>query len=128
MVSATDQQLVSKVVVEVLEEGLDDWVQVWQIASLVVEVAGVFEPIAVRRLGLQVIRYLLESHLMEVGDVNEVGFKRWEMPLDKSLAAIESDWPTDRIPTLGDMCWLSNTELGDSHAKIVLTDGWHHAS
>jgi hypothetical protein len=73
-----------------------------------------------RDVALQVMRVLLESRLMEPGDLTESGFKPWGTATPDALARIETAWPHGFAPSLGDVCWLSNTTQGDARGKQAL--------
>jgi len=63
---------------------------------------------------------MLESQLMEPGDVTANGFKPWEVALPLAIAQIEAAWPPNFAPTLGEVCWLSNIAQGDPRGNQAL--------
>ncbi|MGC4987498.1 hypothetical protein ACLQ18_44230 [Streptomyces sp. DT193] len=103
---------------ELIEEGLDDWVPVDTLLGLAEDMAedrgAKFRGVAVDLLTL-----LLNSGLMDVGDLGESGFEPWpergDELLAKAVAVLDGfDW----FPQLG-AYWLANTPKGDAVAS-----GW----
>lgn len=96
-----------------LKEGLVDWIQAAEIASVARTVGGAIRRDEVRDLSFRIIRELLGQNLMEVGMVTEAGFTVWEIPLAQALRRIESEWlALSNGPGLGEICWLNLTEKG----------------
>jgi hypothetical protein len=103
---------------EILLLGLDDWIQASEIASVTRTVGGAATHDEVRQLSLEIIRKVIKDGLMAVGDVTEKGFHVWELSADDALERIEREWTAlGRNPSLGEICWLSNTEEGDRLAR-----------
>ncbi len=99
---------------EILDRGLDDWIQAAEIASVVMRHAT-----DVRTVAIATIRELVDDGLVTVGDLTGDGFVPWNLPARECLARIEREWPTRRSPDLGEVCWLSNTEAGDAFARLL---------
>ncbi|MFD4672879.1 hypothetical protein ACFWNN_24345 [Lentzea sp. NPDC058450] len=105
-------EVVESIAVEMLIEGLTDWVLVdtaiGYAHETVEDSGGDFKPVATA-----VIEHLLLGGLMVPGDLGESGFEAWPGSppelVDKVIRQCESfDWEP-----LGAACWLSNTEAGD---------------
>ncbi|NUQ78197.1 MAG: hypothetical protein HUU21_32095 [Polyangiaceae bacterium] len=106
---------------EILMLGLDDWIQVSEIASAARTVGGAVTQGEVQRLSLDIIRAVIKEGLMTVGDVTTQGFQAWALSAEESLERIEREWiALGRNPSLGDICWLSNTEEGDKRARTLI--------
>jgi hypothetical protein len=107
---------------DVLDEGLDDWFQLVTVAWLVSQEL----PDAPRdekiEAGATVIRSLLEDGMIRVGDVFDgQGFVAWEMSIDDIVKHIEAKWRSlPKEPSIGDVCWIENTDLGDKYAQLSL--------
>jgi hypothetical protein len=70
-----------------------------------------------RDVALEVIAAVLRRGLMKAGDVTKDGFVEWNMMPDESLERITAGWNAlAKSPELGEICWLSNTTLGDLQA------------
>jgi hypothetical protein len=119
VIDPTPSQL-STIADDVLIEGLDDWIQASYVVSIAMEVTETSRPVEMRGVALQVLKSLLDSRLMEPGDLAESGFKPWNVALPLAIARIEAAWPPNFAPSLGDVCWLSNTAEGDARGKQAL--------
>ena len=75
----------------------------------------------IRNLSLELIREAVQRGLMKIGDVDQDGFHEWNVPSDKALERVERKWLNLKEgPNLGEICWMSNTEQGDQHAKKLI--------
>jgi hypothetical protein len=104
---------------QILMEGVDDWVEFWNIDSLVsaqLEGGQRTDRIAI---AVAAVRSLLDQGLVRMGDVDAgVGFIAWEGAPDEIARRIGSRWAALlRDPLPGDIGWLENTERGDAVAK-----------
>ncbi len=124
MANATTAQL-STIADAVLMRGLDDCVQACEVVSLCMEITGNSNSLAMRGIALQVIQYLLESDLMQAGDVANDGFKPWNLDHGNALAKIETVWPPEFRPSLGDVCWLRSTPYGDDRGTRAYQRAQH---
>jgi hypothetical protein len=106
---------------QILERGLDDWIQAAEIVGVVVETGPTHTDAAIRTICLRLIRRILTSGLMTAGDVTVDGFRAWMSSPAEAYLRIESEWPTRGTPGLGDVCWLSNTLAGDAIASRSAT-------
>lgn len=111
---------IDPLVKEVLLSGADDWVGIWELPYLARAALGGVGTDAARVAVMEVIRALLSQGLMEVGDVNECGFVRWETELDDAIRRIEREWTLlRREPSLGEIGWLNITAKGEDLARCV---------
>ena len=102
---------------EILLAGSDDWVYLAE-ALRIVEVNTGEHPSSAMRITLDIVRELLEGDLVQVGDVTDVGFQAWKMSTDECLRRIEAECEAlGREPSLGEICWLQNTEAGNRIVK-----------
>jgi hypothetical protein len=109
---------------DVLDRGLDDWIDITEVASVAKTVGGAVTDAEIQELSIEIIRSVIQEGLMEVGDVTTDGFHRWGLSPDEALKRIEHDWGAlGRWPYIGDICWLSNTEEGDKRARQLSNGG-----
>jgi hypothetical protein len=114
------------VINEVLICGLDDWLYLAEVKSIVHKALGdhvseteLIEPT------IRVVEYLQQEELMEVGSlVPGKGFQRWESEKNLATVRIRREWNELRRPlSLWDICWLSLTEKGKQEAKRIIECG-----
>lgn len=104
----------------VLIEGTGDWVYLAGVVRTVELING-GSATEVRQWTLQIIRSLMESGLIEVGDLTKDGFRKWLTPIGDSVSRVEREWNTlGRPPSLGEICWLQNTAKGNALGKELL--------
>jgi hypothetical protein len=101
--------------------GLDDWLHFPDVVFEAAPDTPRTDDISALNQVLAVLRELLESELVLVGDVAEDGFSQWEMPSDEILRQVKERWISLRRPiSFGDVCWLQNTPAGDRRAELAL--------
>jgi hypothetical protein len=110
---------------EILICGLDDWLYLAEVASMVQCSIGVpVRTIAVMEPSLRLIEQLLQNGLIQVGDLTEAqgsSFRPWNMRSEEVIDALRNQWLMLEKPiSLGDNCWLSLTEKGTQEAKRLL--------
>lgn len=104
--------------IDLLKRGVADWLDMAEVAWVAASVGGAKTEQEIRALAVEVIRRLLQDRLIAVGDVTEDGFRAWDVSDDDALLRIEREWlALGRLPNLGEVCWLSNTEAGDDFAR-----------
>ena len=92
--------------------GTDDWVYLAEVVRIV-ESTICGSPVDIQRFTCELIREVAQQGLMELGDLNKEGFCRWSLPIEKCLNRVEREWNAlGRNPTLGEICWLQNTDKG----------------
>ena len=100
---------------ELLMSGCDDWVCVAEVTSVAKFTGGAHSEDAIRDLSLRLIRELVQRGLMEIGDPPDRGRRLalWPMTPQECLDRVEREWSAlGRNPSLGDLCWLQNTDKG----------------
>jgi len=113
---------------EILVEGLDDYVGLWQVASRVRESLRESPTTdSVRQRVLKHLRPLLERGFLEAGNLaGDGGFVPWEGQGREALDSIGRAWTRlGRDPNIGygpdpsdaDSCWFRNTPAGSTHAR-----------
>jgi hypothetical protein len=102
---------------EILERGLDDWIQAAEIASVAKSIGGATTEASIRTLALELISAVVSTGLMKPGDLTAEGFREWDLDEEQALARITREWKVGQLPGLGEICWLSNTTSGDQRAK-----------
>lgn len=107
-----------EILIEVLDRGLDDWIDVAEVMGIVVEFGDWPQGPEQDEWALALIRTLLEQGMMVAGDLSEEGFREWGLSPDAAFARIEREWRAlGRSPALHEIGWLSNTEHGDAFAR-----------
>lgn len=106
---------------DILVRGLDDWIQASEVDSVARTVGGATTELEAQKLSLEIIRHVIKDGLMEAGDVTGHGFHAWNLSADDAIERIEREWAAlGRFPTLGEICWLSNTAEGDTRARRLI--------
>lgn len=110
----------SRLSIEVLRRGLDDWVYLAGVSSVVIEHLGL-SPLEAREPTLELVRELLCDGLMVAGDVTEDGFLPWPLSASEAMERIECELKElGRPPGLGEIAWLQNSPLGQRLAEATL--------
>lgn len=108
----------SRVFADVLIEGMDDWVPIDQLIWAAQEETkgrpwkGFFA---------ELLHFLLESELIQIGELVEEGFSPWEGEVDEVAQLVLYD--LERLswePKLGSRAWISNTAAGDELAQSLI--------
>ena len=106
---------------DLLVEGLEDYVGLWQVAKQVHRLFGSLPAERVRDIALDRLRPLLLEGLIEPGLPAEGGgFSAWGGDAGAALDRIETEWRglgTD--PNIWDICWFKNTEKGNALARTL---------
>src|SRR5258706_3895123 len=105
---------------EILMEGLDDYVGLWQVVRSLRERFGDLPTDRIRELALERLQPLLDQGLIESGMPGSGEFLSWGSDAATTLARIDAEWRAlGKDPNMPDICWFSNTEKGDLIAKIL---------
>ena len=105
---------------DLVAHGVDDWVDdAWVFGNIASRAALSVEdrlPIAIG-----VITFSLVKGFVIAGDVMD-GFQPWAMSASQSVRAISERWLTREDPAVrpGDICWFSNTAVGEELGLAVL--------
>lgn len=104
---------------EILAEGLDDYVGLWEVAWMLRRSMSEATSAEIRESALAVLRPLLTARLIEPGALEEGGgFRAWGCSAQEALARISREWSTlSHDPNIGQICWFSNTTAGDVVAE-----------
>lgn len=109
---------------EVLLEGLDDYLGLWEFVASVRD-NGTVSPRTVREEVLTLVRKLLEEGLVEAGfPTREGGFAPEDAEAPELLERISGEWDElNREPDIGDIVWFKLTDKGRRHARKLDTAG-----
>jgi hypothetical protein len=102
---------------ELVMRGCDDWVNAAEVTSVVKFTGHAQSEDEIRSLSLKLIREVVQQGLMEIGDLPDEGrhLKLWPITSQESLDRVEHEWKAlGRNPSLGEVCWLQNTDKGDA--------------
>ena len=104
---------------ELLAEGLDDCVGLWELPWILRRRDADCMDDEVREQALEIVGSLLREELMESGALQENGeFVAWTCTPEEVLARIDREWrDLGQDPSIGQVCWLSITALGDKAAR-----------
>lgn len=106
---------VEQIVLNLLEEGCDDWVP---FGSLLWEVQQRAESDSQKdRLIYDVLQYVLGNGLMTVGDLGEQGYEPRSGAVDDLRDRIIQEYEKATFMDAGYICWLANTPEGDRLAS-----------
>jgi hypothetical protein len=111
--------LTGRCVDELLIAGLADYVHMGEVAWCAQSVAGGIGPALLKQTSLLVIERVLRQDLMRAGSLATPTFVAWTGSIEEALERIDREWPEDRSPSFGDICWFENTEKGTSLAERV---------
>lgn len=104
---------------DVLTEGLEDYVGLWQVARRVRESLRLSEANEVRQAVVDRLRPLFEGGHVEAGELaSNGGFSAWKRQGQDAVERIDREWRRlGHDPNISDICWLNNTALGDAVAR-----------
>jgi len=97
--------------------GCDDWVNAAEVTSVAKFTGHAQSEDEIRSVSLKLIREVVQQGLMEIGDLPDEGrrLKLWPMTSQECLDRVEREWNAlGRNPSLGEICWLQNTDKGDA--------------
>src|SRR5262245_43882319 len=103
---------------DLLVEGLEDYVGLWEVAKDVRRLYGEIPPGTVHELVMQRIRPLLREGLIVPGLPTEGGrFSAWDCDADSAVNRIDAEWSKlGRDPNIWEVCWFKNTDKGNELA------------
>ena len=100
------QSTADEMLAECETDAIGLWVILGRLASSGVAAA------MIRDATLSVIRRLLLSGRVVVGQYAERGFVRWELAPDESVQRVSEEWRSlGRDPIPGEICWMLGREL-----------------
>ncbi len=103
---------------DVLIEGLEDWVPIDQLVWAARE--GV-EGRPWKEFFAELLHFLLESGLIEIGELAAEGFSPWRGAAGEVARLVLDD--LERLswePRLGSRAWIANTEAGNEVARSLI--------
>jgi len=105
--------------VDLLIEGLEDYVGMWEVARAVREQFGNETAETVRLGAVSVILPLFERRAVEAGTLTkDGGFAPWREQGRSAVMRIAKEWQDlGRDPDISELCWLRNTPHGDTLAR-----------
>ncbi len=107
-----------RIFADVLIEGLDDWVPIDQLVWAAREAV---EDSPWKELFTELLKFLLESDLIQIGELAEDGFAQWKGDVDEVVQLVVDD--LERLswePKLGSRAWIANTESGNEIARSLI--------
>jgi hypothetical protein len=111
----------SQIQAEIIIEGLDDYVGLWQVARSVRQEILYHTGGNTRRTSLNELGPLLHKRYITPGQLTEDGgFLGWHLEPIEALERIDREWlELDQDPDISQICWFSNTSKGDELAQAV---------
>lgn len=106
---------------ELLYRATDDWLMAAEVTSAIVE-EGPRSPEEVRPLALTAIRSALRAGLLLPGGIEGDRFVAWGGTPSEWIARIETEWPANRYPELGEVCWFNLTESGLRRGNEIVAE------
>jgi hypothetical protein len=114
--------MATRVIDELLLRGLDDWLQMAEVVSVVGSADPALPNAEKKVRALGVVTKMLDGGLVEAGDVTSDGFVSWRLSPRMAIDTIVERWSRlEDMPGIGEVCWLANTEAGAAAAKTVVT-------
>ena len=110
---------------EILMLCADDYTGLWLVVRTISKDAYPLDamPDWVRQQALKVIKDLLQTELVEVGNFEAESFKFQPLLLsaEETISYIQREWDElGRAPTIGDICWFRATPAGEKLARQFL--------
>ncbi|MBA2693271.1 MAG: hypothetical protein H0U65_12400 [Rubrobacter sp.] len=111
----------SKAKAEILIEGLDDSIGIWEIAAVVRGEIPRPDGSEVRAASLEIVRDVLEEGLMRPGfPTREGSFEVLRKTPGETMERVEREWDElGRDPDVGEGIWFDLTEKGEKYAKTL---------
>ena len=110
---------------KILKTGEDDWVPLIVVVGLVRQQMPDAQEGSVIESTLRIIGELVNAGLMTIGDLSgpKGGFKSWRLSPTEALHRIRGEWlALNRPISLGDVCWLANTDEGNAKAALLSSE------
>jgi hypothetical protein len=107
---------------EMLIHGSDDWVQAAEVVSIITSLNLAEDDSEIKKVFFTAVGQVLESGVMEIGDLSDDGFQAWPENPNKVMEKLNKRWDAlNRLPKLWELCWLCNTQKGNEIAKTLDT-------
>ena len=107
---------------ELLLEGMEDYVGLWEFPVLVRRHLRVEDPEEVREVALELLGELVREGTLVPGELAEKGgFTPWSIPPERAVRLIDELWSElGRDPNMGDdIPWFNLTAKGEEAAEEV---------
>ncbi|MFD7412159.1 hypothetical protein [Kitasatospora purpeofusca] len=109
----------NRVFADILIEGMDDWVPIDQLIWAAKEEV---EGGPWRNYFAELLVFLLENDLIQIGELAESGFSPWIGEPARILQLVTEDLESlSWDPRLGSRAWISNTGTGNDLARTLIT-------
>jgi hypothetical protein len=108
---------------EIVVHGIDDWIDAAEVVSIIINMEGVTikDEGIIKEKSIELIKKVLQENLMIIGNVDREGFKPWSLSIEESIQKVKTKWESlERLPGLGQVCWLKNTEKGMKLAEDLI--------
>jgi hypothetical protein len=105
---------------DLLAEGLEDVVGLWEVIRRVRQECPGLSAEEVRRTTLHTVKQLLDQRWMDIGGaLREDGtLNPWDVSAEDALARIDAAWAElGREPDVWDIGWLATTEAGEKAVR-----------
>lgn len=112
---------ISRAKADILIEGLDDSIGIWEIAAVVRGELPRPDDRAVRAASLEIVEDVLEEGLMRPGfPTREGAFEALQKTPRETLERVEREWDElRRDPDVGEGIWFDLTEKGEEYARML---------
>lgn len=107
-----------------LIEGLEDWIGLWRFVRDARDERPSATADEIRELVMPTVRKLVAGGYIRPGRLTDErpGFTEWQEGADEAVERIDSEWRAlGRDPNIPDICWFTNTELGNRVARKILS-------
>jgi hypothetical protein len=104
---------VSELSRHILWRGIDDWVDMCEVASVARKVCPSDSVDERRERCVRAIGELIDGGYAQVGDVTSEGFRAWTGETSDVLHRIDEESRALGTPNLWQIAWLENTSSGD---------------
>ena len=105
-------EIMEPALAEILGSGTVDWVLAAEVLWHAKQQGGAMTDDEARRVILRILKHALDEGLIEVGDVGEGGFRRWNLSNAETLERVDAIL-RERKDGLISEFWLNNTDKGD---------------
>ena len=107
----TDSDLIRETCKLICEEAKDDYVGLWSIGWILRENFCEKDLFIIRKLTLEVVKEVMQKHLLVAGSIEENDFRRWTINTEQILHQIEKYWlDGGDIPGMGEIVWFESIE------------------
>lgn len=106
------QKIHKLILVECTQDNVGLWSIIWKVNQGGYAYTSKL-PARIRLRTIEIIRDLLQDHLVEAGNLSGSKFHPLTLSVDETIAYIEQEWDKlGRTPNIGDICWFRATPAG----------------